>query len=209
MNIRSICQYSSAVLVMTLPGCAGGNLGALGDVLGGVLGPAAGGQAQQGQVVVEVQGVDTQRQAIHVRTEQGQTGSVHFDQNTIVVYQQQQYPVTALERGDIAAMQIQQTSQNVLYTPRIDVQQSVQERTGQASNGATGQMHQLYGQVRQVDHQNGFFQLQTQQALYTVVLPPNPGNATMQYFHGLRAGQNVTIEGTMSGTTRVDLYRFI
>ena len=70
-------------------------------------------------------------------------------------------------------------------------------------------MHQLYGQVRQVDHQNGFFQLQTQQALYTIVLPPNPGNATMQYFHNLREGQTVTVEGTLTGATRVDLYRFI
>ncbi|HEU0078166.1 MAG TPA: hypothetical protein VFQ76_10985, partial [Longimicrobiaceae bacterium] len=112
---------------MALSGCAGTNLGALGDILGGAMG-GAGGQPGQGQMVVEVQGVDTRQQVISVRTQQGQQGNVLFDQNTIVTYQNQQYPVTALERGDVVAMQVQQTQQGQPYVSRIDVQQSVQER---------------------------------------------------------------------------------
>jgi hypothetical protein len=197
----------SAALLATVSACAGNELGSLGDVLGGVLG--TGGTGQQGQLLVEVQGVDTRQQAVHVRTEQGETGSVLFDQNTVVVYRQQQYPVTALERGDIANMQVQRIDQNTLYTSRIDVQQSVQERTGQSTSGATGQLSQFYGQVDSIDHQNGIFQIRTQQGTFTIVLPPGAGDATIQYFHSLRVGQSVTLEGTMSGPTRVDLHRFI
>jgi hypothetical protein len=199
---------ATLALLVSLPACAGGGLGALGDILGGVLAPAGGG-AQQGQVLVEVQGVDTRQQAIHVRTERGETGAVLFDQNTVVVYQQQQYPVTALERGDVATMQVQQIDQNRLYTPRIDVQQSVQERTGQATSGATAQLRQFTGRVGQIDHQRNFFELQTQEGTYTVVLPSSPGAATTDYFHRLRTGASVSVEGALTGTDRIDLHRFL
>ena len=196
------------VVLVTLPACAGNSMGTLGDILGGVLGSSAGG-AQQEEVLVEVQAVDTRQQAIQVRTERGETGAILFDRNTVVVYQQQQYPVTALERGDVVVMQVQQIDGNRLYTPRIDVRQSVQERTGQAVPGVSGQRRQMSGRVGRIDHQRGFFELQTQQGTYTVVLPANPGPATTDYFRRLRAGASVTLEGTFNGTDRIDLYRFI
>jgi hypothetical protein len=126
---------SSLVLLVglaVLPGCAGGGMGGVGDILGSVLGGAAGGQPQQQaqQVQAEVQQLDTQRQRLSIRTSQGQTGSVLYDQQTVVVYRQQQYPVTALERGDVVNLQLQQTGQNDVYVSRVDVVQSVQERQG-------------------------------------------------------------------------------
>lgn len=192
------------VAMLSMAGCAGG--GTLGNVLGGVLGGAGG--AQQGEVLVEVQGVDTQQQAIQVRTEQGETGAVLFDQNTVVVYQQQQYPVTALERGDVALMQLQQLQDNRLYTPRVDVQQSVQERTGQASPGS-GSVFQRSGRVGQIDHQRNTFELQTEQGIYTVFLPQNPGAGMLEYFHTLRTGSNVSVEGTLTGADGITLRRFL
>jgi hypothetical protein len=111
-----------------------GGLGGLGDILGSVMGGAAGtqqGQQQAQQVQAEVQQLDTQRQRVAIRTSQGQTGSVLYDDRTVVVYRQQQYPVTALERGDIVNMQLMQTSQNEIYVARVDVVQSIQERQGQ------------------------------------------------------------------------------
>ena len=92
---RKAPLFGLAALTLVLGGCAGGGLGTLGEVLGGVLTPA-GGAGQQGQVRVEIQGVDTQRQTIDVRTEDGQSGSVLFDQNTVVVYRQEQYSPAAL-----------------------------------------------------------------------------------------------------------------
>jgi hypothetical protein len=204
-------RVAAMAALLSLSGCAGNELGTLGNVLGGVLGPATGGPQQgqqgQGQVLAEVQGVDAQQQAIHLRTDRGQSGVVLFDRNTVVVYRQQQYPVTALERGDVVAVQVQQLDRNRLYTPRIDVQQSVQERTGRAGAGA--QLRQIAGRVGRVDQQRGMFEMQTQQGTFTVVLPPNPGAATMDYFRRLRSGLNVTIEGTMTGRGRIDLYRFV
>ena len=132
--MRSAFTLSLLVGLTVLPGCAAGSggLGGLGDILGSVMGGAAGTQQpQQGQTVqAEVQQLDTQRQRLAIRTAQGQTGSVLYDQRTVVVYQQQQYPVTALERGDIINMQLMQAGQNDVYVARVDVVQSVQERQG-------------------------------------------------------------------------------
>jgi hypothetical protein len=134
--MRFASTLSLLVGLTVLPGCAGGGgmggLGGLGDILGSVMGGAAGTQQQQAQQVqAEVQQLDTQRQRVAIRTSQGQTGSVLYDDRTVVVYRQQQYPVTALERGDIVNMQLVQTSQNEIYVARVDVVQSVQERQGQ------------------------------------------------------------------------------
>lgn len=197
---------TAAFTVVALTGCAGTNLGALGDILGGMGGMGGG---QQGQLVAEVQGVDTRQQVIAVRTQQGQQGNVLFDQNTLVVYQNQQYPVTALERGDVVAMQVQQTQQGSPYASRIDVQQSVQDRTGQTGGGVGGQYQQMYGRVGQIDVNRGMFQLQTQQGTYVVEMPYNPGAANDDYFRRLRQGDTVRLEGTVIGNGRVQLYRFL
>lgn len=183
--------------------CAGGlgNLGALGDILG------AGAGQQQGQITGEIQQVDTQQQAIFVQTQDGRSGGVRFDQNTVVYYQQQQYPITALERGDVVAMQVQETGGGDLYVSRIDVQQSVREGAGGSD---TRQLQQFAGQIRQIDHQRGTFQIQTQNGqLFTVSLPYNPPDATVQYFHRLSAGDTVRLEGRALGGGRVEIYRFL
>lgn len=213
---------TAAAAVVTLSGCAGTNLGQLGDILGGAMGGMGGqGQQQNGQVLAEVQGIDQNRQVIQLRTEQGQTGNVLYDQRTVVVYQNQQYPATALERGDVAYFQLQQTQQGATYAARIDVQQSVQERTGQQSGntgtyGNTGsgtygnqQVMQLYGTVGRIDHNQGWFELRTQNGTATVTLPYNAGDATTDYFRRLRTGQTVRLEGTNLGNGRVELYRFM
>lgn len=119
---------SLAAGVFLLTSCA--QLGSLGDILGAIGGPG-GTQQQQAQLQAEVQQVDASGQRIYVRTQQGQSGAVRFDAQTVVVYRQQQYPVTALERGDIVVMQLHEISQNELYASRIEVTQSVQERTGE------------------------------------------------------------------------------
>jgi hypothetical protein len=123
---RSLLPSITAGLFL-LTSCA--QLGSLGDILGAIGGPGST-QQQQAQLQAEVQQVDANGQRIYVRTQQGQSGAVRFDNQTVVVYRQQQYPVTALERGDIVVMQLHEISQNELYASRIEVTQSVQERTG-------------------------------------------------------------------------------
>lgn len=190
-------------LALVASACSGNSLGTLGDILGG--GGSTGGQ--QGQLTAEVRAVDTSRQAIQVTSQEGQTGYVRYDQNTVVVYQQQQYPVTALERGDVVVMQVQEDAQGNLYTARIDVQQSVQERSGQSTG--TGSVQQFQGRVGSVDHDRGWFVLQTQSGNVTVSLPYNPPQATLDYFHRLRTGDTVRLEATPIGSGRVEIYRFL
>lgn len=200
--------------VLAASGCASGGLGGLGglgDILAGAAGlPGSGQQGQgQGQVVAEIQGLDTQRQLIQVRTQNGQTGSLLYDQNTVVVYQQQRYQVTNLERGDVVAIQVQQTNQGSPYASRIDVQQSVQERTGQNTGGGGVGVQQFTGRVGQIDRQRGMFQLQTSYSGNVVVsLPYNPSSTVVNQFNRLRSGDSVRLEGAEVGNGRVELYRF-
>jgi hypothetical protein len=205
-------DVTGAVRVVTLAamigmtGCAQlGNLGGLADILGAIGGGA--GQQQQGQLTAEVQQVNARQQSIQIRTREGQTGSVLYDQNTVVVYQQQQYPVTALEAGDVANFHLQQAANNNLYASRIDVVQSVQERSGQSGSG---QLYQVAGRVGNVDQNRGVFELQTQTSGVIIVsLPRNPGSAVADRFRRLRTGDSIGVEGHMVAQGRLELTRFL
>lgn len=195
-------RLAAVAAVFTMSGCAGNSLGALEEVLGTVLGqPASGGQ---GQVAVEIQGVSTQQQAIQVRTQDGQTGAVRYDQNTVVTYRNQQYPVTALERGDLAVLHVQDM-QGVTYVSRVEVTQSAQERTGTG----TGTLVQMNGRVSSINHNAGSFVLQTQGGNVTVTLPYNAPQATVNYFHQLRVGNDVRLEATLVSQNRAEIHRFL
>lgn len=189
--------------------CGGNTLGQLGQVLSaaGVGGAQQQGQAQQGQITATVSQINTQQRTIQVRTTSGQTGTVSYDQNTVVVYQQQQYPVTALEQGDVVSMTVQQVSQNQLYASRIDVTQSVSHANGQTTGNA--QLQQFTGTVTQLDTQRGTFQLQTQAGTILISLPYSTPQATSDYFMRLRNGNSVRVEVTPIGSGRYELYRFM
>lgn len=204
MNTRSFLRISPVLaLLAAAGGCAQlGNLGTLGDILGGA------GAGQQGRLVGEVQQVDTRAQRIHVRTTDGRTGAVQYDNRTQVVYQQQQYPVTALERGDYVSMQVQETQGGVLYTDYVLVEQSVQERTGQT--GGAANVERLDGRVGHIDANRGMFDLQMGTGgTVTVSLPFNAPQSLVDQFRRLRTGDNVRIEAMPIGTGRVELHRFL
>ncbi|MGI8619396.1 MAG: hypothetical protein ACR2L6_09965 [Gemmatimonadaceae bacterium] len=117
--MRRTYIFALAAGLMVSSGCS--NLGSVGDILGSVLG---GQQRQQNQIEAEIQQVDASRGAVYVRTQDGQTGTIRVDNQTQVVFNNQRYPVTALERGDIVRIQVQQTRNNELYATRIDVVRS-------------------------------------------------------------------------------------
>lgn len=217
MRARILGLRAAALAAMlSAAGCS--QAGAIGDILGGVLGPQGQGQGQgQGsQVSGEIQGVDANRGVLQIRTQSGQTGNVYFDQNTRVVYQQREYPVTALERGDVVAMSIQQDQRGQAYTNYIQVQQSVQERTGQGNQGGVYNggnsgvsVQRFSGTVGYIDTQRGVFELRTQNGSAQVALPYNVNSQDNQRFRSLRSGQNVTVEGRMAAQGRIDLERFV
>ncbi|HEX6587826.1 MAG TPA: hypothetical protein VF039_02295 [Longimicrobiales bacterium] len=204
--MKPFTRAIALALPLSVVACAGGG-GDLGQVLGDILGGAGGTGGGTGSAVVEVQGIDQQRQEIEVLTEDGQRGPIRYDQNTTVVYQNQQYPVTALEAGDVVEMRLQQLSGGGYYTDYITVRQSVQDRGG-TSSGGTGQLVQASGTVRQIDYQRGLFTLQTTQGTVTVALPYNPSAGTVDRFESLDSGERVTVEGYVVGTGRIELVRF-
>jgi hypothetical protein len=82
----------------------GGGLGSIGDI---ILGSPS--TSQSSDVRGSVQHVDTREQRIDLNVSyinnlrdnnNGQRGSIYYDNNTRVVYQNREYRVTDLERGD-------------------------------------------------------------------------------------------------------------
>ena len=203
-----------AVLVaagVAVTGC--GNLGTLGNVLGGVLQPSAG--SGSAQVAGTVRYIDTQRQMIQVTTQNGQTGNVYFDNRTQVVYQQQNYPVTALEQGDEVTMQLQQDQQGNYYTSYIMVTRSVTNNGGYNSGGYnnggynnTANMVQAEGRVGWIDYQRGQFSLVTNRGTVTVMMPYNANATDANQFRNLRQNSYARVQGQMVNNSQIQLVRF-
>jgi hypothetical protein len=203
-----------AVLVgagLAVTGCSQlGQLGSLGNVLGGVLGPAAG--SGSAQVAGTVRYIDTQRQMLQITAQNGQTGNVYFDNRTQVVYQQQSYPVTALEQGDEVTMQLQQDQQGNYYTNYIAVTRSVSSNSGGYNTNTggynNGSLVQAEGRVGWVDYQRGQFSLVTNRGTLTVMMPYNPGSTEANQFRNLRQNSYVRVQGQMVSNNQLQLVRF-
>jgi translation initiation factor IF-1 len=186
-------------MALATTGCAGG-LGALGDILA-----APGGEGQPAVATVEVQEVRETRQEIIVRTQQGQQGPVLYDQNTQVIYQNQQYPVRALERGDVVDMRIHQVQQGY-YTDRIEVRTPVQERTG-ATDAPTG-VYRVEGTMGTIDAANGVFALNmTQGGTIQVTIPATMTEARSR-LQQHQPGDYVRVEVRPVAEQRAELVRF-
>src|SRR6476661_8873373 len=89
---RATRSAVAGLAVIAMTACANSQLG---NVLGSVLG--TGGSTQLSGTI---QGVNTQSQQVGITQSNGQTVGVGYDNQTVVLYQNQSYPVTALEMGD-------------------------------------------------------------------------------------------------------------
>jgi len=194
------------MVALLLCGCAqAGNI--LGGVLGGGAQPAGG--ANGGTVVAEVQSVDARQGVLQIRTDDGQNVNVRFDQNIRVIYRQQEFPVTALERGDVVQMSVSRSG-NEYYTQQIEVQQSVQDRSGPAGSQGNDRIYQVSGTVDQIDLQNGLFTVRTSNnQIVTISMPYNASSSTRDRFDRLRRGNSVRIEGRYLTQDRLELSRFM
>jgi hypothetical protein len=188
---------AAALIVASLGACAGNSLG---NVLGGVLG---GGGAQSGQLSGTVRGVDTRYQQITIQQSNGQSVAVNYDNQTQVVYQNQNYPPTALENGDQVTARIQANG-NSYYTDYVQVDQSVRGSAGTSSN-----VQLLQGTVRQIDRNNGVFTVDVNNSsTLTVTLPYNLNSNDRNRFNNLRSGDFVRFYGTFVSNSRVELRQF-
>jgi hypothetical protein len=173
----------------------------LGSVLGGMGG--TGGSPQSGQVSGYVEGVDTRNQQIGLQTSNGQRVVLSYDNQTAVVYQNQNYPVTALERGDQVTARVQSTSGGAYYTDLVQVDQSVS-----STGGASGNVQSFQGTVGQIDRSNGAFRLDGSSSSIVVTLPYNARQNDVNTFQQLRVGDRVRFYGVLLNNSRVELRQF-
>ena len=201
MNMRQFGRGAAATATLfVLAACS--NTG-LGNVLGSVLGGAGQGASQ---VSGYVQGVDTRSQYIALQSSNGQSVNIQYDNQTKVVYNNQSYPVTSLDRGDQVTARIQSTNNGSYYTDLVQVDQPVQ-----GSNGSTasGNVQTIQGTVRGIDMQNGLFSLDMGTGTrVTVSMPYSPSRADQNRFQNLRQGDYVRIAGVYLNNTRVELRQF-
>src|SRR5437763_1067950 len=204
-TVSSTARRAAAVASILIVTSACSQLGGLGSVLGGV------GQPQPSQVSGTVQGVDTRNQQIVLQQTNGQSVGLQFDAQTQVTYQNRNYSVTNLERGDRVTARIQATNNGGYYTDLVQVDESVSGSGGTVygSNGSSGNVQTLQGTVRQVDRANGWFTLDVGNAnTITVSLPYNPSQNDVNRFQNLRPGEAVRLYGVFLNNSRVELRRF-
>ena len=203
-KLSQISRRAVAIVAALTLSTACAQLGGLGSVLGGAS------QPQTGQVSGTVQGVDTRSQQIVLQATNGQQVALLYDANTQVTYQNRNYAVANLERGDQITARIQQSQNGGYYTDLVQVDQSVQNSGGvYTSNGSVENVQSLQGTVRQVDRQNGVFTLDVgNYNTLTVSLPYRPSQADLQRFQTLRSGDQVRLYGVYLNQTRVELRRF-
>jgi Cu/Ag efflux protein CusF len=210
INIRHYVRLGAAALAITsLGACA--QAGGLGNVLGSVLG---GQQQSNNQVSGTVRGVDTRNAQIVIQQSNGQQVGLSFDNQTKIVYNNQNYTVSSLESGDQVTARIQQTQNGGYYTDYVQVDQSVSSNGGGSNaNGGVyqgnGQVQSLQGTVRRVDVGNGWFEIAPSNGVVlTVTLPYNVARADVQRFQNLRQGDVVRFNGVYLNNSRVELRQF-
>jgi hypothetical protein len=197
--IQRIQRGAAAALMVASLGACGGSLG---NVLGSVLG--GGGSQQSGQLTGTVRGVDSRSQQIAIQQPNGQTVAVNYDNQTQVVYQNQNYSPTALETGDRVTARVQANG-NSYYTDYVQVDQSVRGNT----TGTGSNLQSLQGTVRQIDRANGLFTVDVNNYnTLTVSLPYNLSNNDINRFNSLRPGDMVRFYGTFLNNSRVELRQF-
>ena len=160
-----------------------------------------------GDIVGEVEYVDTRNREIELRTDSGRTSVVRYDDKTQVVYQQRSYSVASLEPGDYIAARVQQDRDGRDYTNTITVRESVQDRGGRRG---ISRLDRAEGRIEYVDQRRGTFELRDQRnRLIVVSVAFNAPRSVIEQFNRLRNGDYVRIEGKSASSDRFELENFL
>lgn len=201
ISLQKAATRGMAILAVAAT-AACSSTGGLGSILGSVLG-----QQGQGQVSGTVQNINTRNQQLQIQQSNGQNLTLTYDNQTQVVYQNQNYSVNNLQYGDRVTARIANTNSNnsTYYTDLIQVDQSVSSNTGTG----TSNVQPFEGTARNIDRTNGTFQLTgSNYGTLVVSLPYNPRQTDVNRFNSLRAGDYVRIYGVMLNNNRVELRQF-
>ncbi len=128
-----------------------------------------------------------------------------YDNNTQVVFQNQNYSPTSLERGDQVTANIQDNGNGAYYTNYVLVNQSVRGNT--STQG--GNVRTFQGLVGQVNRANGWFTMDDNNVgRVTVVLANGISRADLDRFNNLRSGDGVRFYGYSTGNSQVSMRQF-
>lgn len=201
MNRKGVAAAATLIVAFSAAGCA--QLGQVADIFGGAL------PGQGGEVLAEVQEVDDREREIRIRTDDGRTADVRYDGDTRVVYQNREYPVTALERGDLVRMRIEETTTGALYTDLVEVEQSAQERQQGGGFPAGSSVERMEGSVSWIDYDTDQFLLDSRDNGDVMVnLPPNPPSDMVRDFRNLDRNDYVRVEVEWLNQQQVQLVAF-
>ena len=193
------------------------SLGGMGDVFGG-------GTSLYG----EVRSVDTRRGRIQVREQYGRDRTVRYDNRTRVTYQNRQYPVSALERGDEVQMRVAYDRNNTAWAERIEVRSSARrtdrrdrdgdwdddddwdDRDDRSRRDVWGsRVERLEGRVQGIDVRRGYFTMTESGSRVLVYMPRNARREDVRRFERLRRGERVRVEVRSRGRgDQAELVRF-
>ena len=197
-TVQRIRRGAAAALMLASVGACAGNLG---NILGSVLGNGTGSNQLSGTI----RNVDSRYQQISIQTTSGQTVPVSYDNQTQVVYQNQNYSPTALEYGDQVTARVQANG-NSYYTDYVQVDRSA---SGSANGSVSSGVELVQGTVRQVDRRNGLFTLDmSNSSSVTVTLPNNLRSSDVNRFNTLRSGDFVRFYGTYLSRAQIQLAQF-
>jgi hypothetical protein len=122
MSVGVYGRLGVLVLGLGVGGC-GSPLASLGTTLADVaFAEGRGERGERGQLVAEVIEVDELQRRVRVSTEDGRTGTVLYDQNTVIVRDREHRTIKVLEPGDVVLIQVEEDGNRNLYAVRIDVQ---------------------------------------------------------------------------------------
>jgi hypothetical protein len=197
MAVRHMIVAAAVALVAATAGAAGcAPLGALDEVVS---------PSRNTVVTGEVRTVDGRRGRLQVRDDRSsRTHTVRYDNRTRVVYQSRQYPVSALERGDLVQMRVSYDRGGEAWADRIEVRRSVRD-----TRAASSRVQRMEGRVGQVDTRRGYFTLEQGLLSRTVVyVPRRISSSDARRFDRLRRGERVRADVRVLGRGEVELVRF-
>ena len=207
MTCRTARTTAAIVTLGVITACS--NSGAIGDVLGGMLGGGQAQSAQAAQAQGAIRGVDPRAQQISLQLTNGQTVALAYDNQTKVVYQNQLYAVSNLEAGDQVVLRVRDAGNGAYYTDSIHVTQSVSPSGGSGAGSAgSANVQALQGTVRQIDRNSGLFTLDAGNVVLTVSMPYGASRADVDRFQNLRTGDPVRFYGVFLNNSRVELRQF-
>lgn len=114
--------------------------------------------ARTAMVEGEIRSVDSRRGRLEFRTARGRTSTVRVDRATRVVYGRRNYPLDALERGDMVRIWLEVDERGDAWADRVEVRRSAVERYGRYEDERyRGRVERLDGRVLEVSLGNGYF----------------------------------------------------